>query len=119
MLKGSWNPKREGIYNPKISPKQGSLQGRAARLLGKAGAARLKRVGDMREVNGLPNKKPEGIAKTLESIIFEGYRANPISGRPKDLKFGTSGGGKEKSKARTRSSRRASEWRKRRGKSAK
>jgi nucleolar protein 12 len=55
----------------------------------------------------------EGIGKTPETIVFEGYRASVKSGKPRDLKLS---GGKKKSKSGTRSSKRASEWKKSGGK---
>jgi nucleolar protein 12 len=111
---GSSNPNRERIYNPKISGQHQSLQGRTTKLLGKAGAARF---------NGVSNiageeTQPHSIIKIPESIVFEGYRASQKSGRPKDLKLGGSGGGK-KGKPRTRSSKRALDWKKNGGKKMK
>ncbi|KAH8820324.1 hypothetical protein F5884DRAFT_43276 [Xylogone sp. PMI_703] len=98
------------VYKPKISSQQASLQGRASRLLGKAGAANFRKSEGGHSEN---IKKPpglEGIAKTPETIVFEGFRASAKSGKPKDLKMG--GGGKKKGKPKTRSSRRAAEWKK-------
>jgi nucleolar protein 12 len=115
----SGNPNRERIYNPKISGQQQSLQGRAGKLLGRAGAARFKTGGATGDSEAQPNKRLEGIAKTPESIVFEGYRATAKSGKPKDLKLGGKGGGKKKGKPRTRSSNRASAWKKGGGKGAK
>jgi nucleolar protein 12 len=109
---GLGNPNRERIYNPKISGQHRSLQGRAAKLLGKAGAARFKKVGGTGSHETEPNKMLEGIARTPENIVFEGYRASQKAGRPKDLKLGGTGGGKKKGKPRTRSSKRASDWKK-------
>jgi len=119
LTKSSGNPNRERIYNPKMSSQQQSLQGRAGKLLGRAGAAQYKRRDGAASFEGRPNGKIEGIAKTPESIVFEGYRASAKSGKPKDLKFGGSGGGKKKGKPRTRSSKRASEWKKGGGKKSK
>ena len=124
-LKNSKNPNRQQIYNPKLSSQDSSLQGRAGKLLGRAGAAQFKK----REGSGAnettigkrgEGKKPTGSAiagvmKTPEAIVFEGYRASAKSGKPKDLKFGR--GGKGKGKPKTRSSKRASEWKKGGGKS--
>lgn len=113
---GRSNPNRESIYNPKISGQHQSLQGRAAKLLGRAGAARFKGASDTANEETQPRKRLEGIIKTPESIVFEGYRASQKAGKPKDLKLGGSGGGKKKGKPRTRSSKRASDWRKSGGK---
>jgi len=119
------NSNKERIYNPKVSSQVSSLQGRAGKLLGRAGAALLKK----REGSGANSMAMgkrgdgqkggngiEGIAKTPESIVFEGYRASAKSGRPKDLKMGGGGGGKKKGKPRTRSSKRGTEWKKGGGK---
>jgi nucleolar protein 12 len=113
---GSSNPNRERIYRPKISGQHQSLQGRAAKLLGKAGAARFKRTSNTTGEEMQPHRRSEGILKTPESIVFEGYRASQKTGKPKNLKLGGSGGKKKKGKLRTRSSRRASEWKKSGGK---
>lgn len=121
------------IYNPKISSQVSSLQGRAGKLLGRAGAAQFKKregrgggsganqtaMGDR---SGSGDKRGRGNGnglegmKTPESIVFEGYRASAKSGKPKDLKMGGGGGGKKKGKPRTRSSKRATEWKKGGGK---
>ncbi|RFU34354.1 hypothetical protein B7463_g1977, partial [Scytalidium lignicola] len=102
-------PSGDRIYNPKLSSQQASLQGRASRLLGKAGAAQFHKLesnqkGGKEKPSGL-----EGIAKSPETIVFEGFRASSRFGRPKDLKMG---GGKKKGKPKTRSSKRAAEWKK-------
>jgi nucleolar protein 12 len=57
--------------------------------------------------------------RTPESIVFEGYRASSKSGTPRDLKLGSSGGGKKKGKPRTRGAKRGGEWKKAGGKKAK
>jgi nucleolar protein 12 len=101
-----------------------SLRGRARKLLGRAGAAQLKKKegsgandtvigkrGDAVKGSGI-----EGILRTPENIVFEGYRASAKSGKPKDLKMGGKGGGKKKGKQRARGQKRASEWRKAGGK---
>jgi len=66
-----------------------------------------------------PKNGLEGISRTPESIIFEGYRASAKSGRPKDLKLGGKGGGKKKGKPTSRSSKRGTEWKKSGGRPAK
>jgi nucleolar protein 12 len=116
---GSNNPNREHIYNPKISGQHQSLQGRAAKLLGRAGAAHFKGASNSTGEETQPLKRLAGIIKTPENIVFEGYRASQKSGKPKDLKLGGSGGGKKKEKPRTRSSKRASDWKKSGGKKMK
>ena len=60
-------------------------------------------------------KAIEGIAKTPESIVFEGFRANSNS-KPSGLKLGGKGNGKGKGKPKTRSSKRGAAWKKGSGK---
>ncbi|KAM3159360.1 Nucleolar protein 12 [Botrytis cinerea] len=115
--------KTSQIYNPKVDPNQASLQGRATKLLGKAGGAKFKKTGANdttlgsrgdKQVSGSGEAKG-GMAgiKAPESFVFEGYRASASKGKPKDLKLGGKGGGKKKGKPRTRSSNRGAEWKKR------
>lgn len=125
------NPNKERIYNPKMSSQVASLQGRAGKLLGRAGAAQFKKrdgagsganetvVGKRGQGQRMPSAAGTGIAgiiKTPERIVFEGYRASAKSGKPKDLKMGGGGGGKKKGKPRTRSAKRATDWKKGGGK---
>ncbi|KAG4035525.1 hypothetical protein MFRU_001g02940 [Monilinia fructicola] len=115
--------KSSQIYNPKVDPNQASLQGRATKLLGKAGGAKFKKTGANDTTLGSRSHKPttgdgeakSGMAgiKAPESFVFEGYRASASKGKPKDLKLGGKGGGKKKGKPRTRSSNRGAEWKKR------
>ncbi|KAB8303570.1 hypothetical protein EYC80_004973 [Monilinia laxa] len=115
--------KSSQIYNPKVDPNQASLQGRATKLLGKAGGAKFKKTGANDTTLGSRGHKPatgdgevkSGMAgiKAPESFVFEGYRASASKGKPKDLKLGGKGGGKKKGKPRTRSSNRGAEWKKR------
>ncbi|TGO16092.1 hypothetical protein BTUL_0032g00550 [Botrytis tulipae] len=115
--------KTSQIYNPKVDPNQASLQGRATKLLGKAGGAKFKKTGandttlgsrgdKQASGNGEAKSGMAGI-KAPESFVFEGYRASASKGKPKDLKLGGKGGGKKKGKPRTRSSNRGAEWKKR------
>ena len=88
-------PKGTGHYKAKPSSEALSLAGRAGKLLGKAGAARLRR-GDMDPA--VKGGAKVGI-KTPEKVVFEGHRASRGQGR--------SGLGKKgKGKPTTRSSRR-------------
>jgi nucleolar protein 12 len=118
------------IYNPKLSSEVSSLQGRASKLLGRAGAAQFKKSegsaannmaigkrGDGKK-SGFGGKTIDGIARTPESIVFEGFRANSKS-KPSGLKLGGKGSGKKgKGKPMTRSSMRGSAWKKAGGKKA-
>jgi nucleolar protein 12 len=113
---GSEKKGKDAVYNPKLSSERQSLQGRAARLLGKAGAAQLK---GRDEHDDQANKRIAGIAKSPEDIVLEGYRATPKSGRPKDLKFGKAGGAKRKADPRSKSRKRASDWKKKGASAAK
>jgi len=114
------NGNKPRIYQPKTTSEMSSLQGRAGKLLGKAGAAQFKKKDAASGANGTvmgkkgDGKAVEGIARTPESIVFEGYRASSKNGRPKDLKMG--GAKKGKGKPKSRSSTRASSWRKAGGK---
>lgn len=87
-------------YTPESDPSSQSLSGRAGKLLGRAGAARLK--GTFSVSDKQPSKGPGSIAKGPEQIVFEGYRAS--SKRSRGAKFG--GSGKKQGKPQTRSSRR-------------
>lgn len=91
--------KERGIYTPKVSSQTQSLAGRAGKLLGRAGAAQFNSA----DKDMGPNKKINGIAKTPEDIVFEGYRASSKQGKG-TLKLG--GSGKKQGKPRTRSSKR-------------
>ncbi|KAK0119909.1 Nucleolar protein 12, variant 2 [Cadophora gregata] len=114
------NGNKPRIYQPKTTSEMSSLQGRAGKLLGKAGAAQFKKKDAASGANGTvmgkkgDGKVVEGIARTPESIVFEGYRASSKNGRPKDLKMG--GAKKGKGKPKSKSSTRASSWRKAGGK---
>ena len=109
------NPKSK-IYNPKPDPHQSSLSGRASKLLGRAGAAKFKKSTGANEIK--IGKRGEGkglegvVARTPESIVFEGFRASSKAGKPRDLKVGGGAGGKKKGKPRTRSAKRAGDWKK-------
>ncbi|GAD92683.1 RNA binding protein [Paecilomyces variotii No. 5] len=84
-----------------VGAARSSLQGRATKLLGRAGAAKLKEAGS----------HPK--SKTAEPFIFEGYRASEGSrgaeGAPR-LKVKTKSRGASKGKPKTRSSRRAAAY---------
>ena len=86
-------------YIPKVSSQAQSLLGRAGKLLGRAGAAQFNNPD---KVEG-PNQRINGIAKTPEDIVFEGYRASSKQGKG-TLKLG--GLRKKQGKPRTRSSKR-------------
>lgn len=111
------------IYNPKMPAEESSLHGRAGKLLGRAGAAQFKKgkvtgANDMvlgKRGDGAKNAAINGIPKTPENIVFEGYRASAKNGRPKDLKMGAKGGGK-KGKPTNRGAKRATAWKKGGGK---
>ncbi|POS87465.1 hypothetical protein EPUL_001043 [Erysiphe pulchra] len=102
------------IFNPKVSSVQSSLQGRASKLLGQAGAAKLRsiesNVGIVGRTNYSTNKNLSLSSKNLSKrIIFEGHRAKSKSAELRKVK---PGGKSLISKPKTRSSRRASEWKK-------
>jgi len=63
-------------------------------------------------------KAIEGIAKTPEAVVFEGFRANSKS-KPSGLKLGGKGNGRKgKGRPKTKSSTRAASWRKASGRKA-
>ena len=128
--KNSRDQNKSQIYNPKVSSQVSSLQGRAGKLLGRAGAANLKKregsganetvMGKRGDGNrgAFAGKAIEGIARTPENIVFEGFRASSKS-KPSGLKLGGKGSGKKgKGKPTTRSSKRGSAWKKGGGKKA-
>ncbi|SPQ17924.1 195ab6e3-3369-4626-bb7a-0cb9584b4d8f [Thermothielavioides terrestris] len=99
-----------GEYVPKLTADAQTLAGRASKLLGRFGAAKLvgelpgkdkKRRRDRRErgIKGrggeAAGEKPNGI-KGPEQFVFEGRRASAKDGKPKDLKFKTKSKGKDK-----------------------
>ena len=58
---------------PKNPSQDQSLTGRAHKLLGRAGAAKLRTKGGQHESS---SKTVKGVAKSPESIVFEGFRAS-------------------------------------------
>lgn len=104
---GANNANNTPIYNPKLSSQQQSLEGRASKLLGKAGAAHVRR----QESTQTPKMDIRPVVKTPEHIVMEGYRASASSGKPRDLKFNKVGK-KKQGKPTNRGSKRGSEWKK-------
>lgn len=100
------------IHRSKPSSQVQSFSGRAGKLLGRAGAARFKGVGN---TGRQQNRKPDGIAKTPEKVIFEGYRA---SSRERKAGTGSKGSGQKHGKPRTRSSKRGAAFKASGGKKA-
>ena len=96
-------------YSPKIPGHIKSLHGRADKLLGHAGAAKMKAAGENRHHS---SSNPTGM-KTPESIVFEGHRASKPQGKGQ---IRTGGSGKTVGKPRTRSSKRGAEFMARGGK---
>ena len=99
-------------YVPKVSSRTQSLLGRAGKLLGRAGAAQFNNA----DQNRGSNKKINGIDKTPEDIVFEGYRASNKQDKG-TLKLG--GSRKKKGKPRTRSSKRGAAFKASGGKKGK
>lgn len=60
-------------YRPKIPSRVQSLTGRAHKLLGRAGAAKLK---DTEGRHGFSSNSTTGGAKSSQPIVFEGFRAS-------------------------------------------
>ena len=87
-------------YNAKVPATVQSLSGRAGKLLGRAGAAQLRVAGDKRN----SSNKTTNIAKSPESIVFEGYRASRQQGKLGKVVKG------QPSKPKNRSSRRGADF---------
>jgi len=129
-------------YQHKATPEQQSQAGRAARMLGRSGAAKaaaelkgkkptksLPRHESRSAAAGAGFVKTDGLIrpiKTPEQVVFEGRRASSKDGKPRDLKFGKNGKGKKgansgkktggvskATKVAGRGAKRASEWRQR------
>ncbi|KAI6246935.1 Nucleolar protein 12 [Erysiphe necator] len=112
------NTINSAIFNPKLSSEQLSLGGRASKLLGKSGAAKLRTESDTTILGNTIKYPKSGPRKNLSlvgdktknlshGLVFEGHRARSTSVKLKKAKLGL----KSKSKRpNTRSSRRASEW---------
>ncbi|KAL1870297.1 hypothetical protein VTK73DRAFT_2672 [Phialemonium thermophilum] len=118
-----------GDYVPKASAEAQTLAGRAAKLLGKGGAAKAvgrngksekdrERRRRHRTSSG-PGQDKGGkagdsnfVTKSPEDIIFEGRRASARDGKPRDLKFKGAKGAKKKKLAKEgRGAVRAAKWR--------
>lgn len=97
---------RSPKYTPKATlkatPEGQAAAGRAGKLLGRAVAARLRTKARADDAHGI---------KTPKQIVFEGRRASAKDGYPKDLKLVKKSAGKG-GKPKTRSTRRAAEWKK-------
>lgn len=65
-------------YQSKIPSRVQSLRGRAHKLLGRAGAAKLKTA---KGQHGHSANSASGVAKSSESIVFEGFRASSSQGK--------------------------------------
>lgn len=85
-------------YKPKVPSQTLSLNGRAGKLLGRAGAAQIRASGK-RQVP--QSKKINGIAKSPETVVFEGFRASRQQGKG-TLKMGGSGKKHGKPSARSK-----------------
>ena len=90
-----------GTYVAKPSSEVNTFKGRAGKLLGRAGAAKVAKGG-----------RGVGVPRTPEMVVFEGYRASSKAGKA-GVKAG--GSGKKKGKPRTRSSKRGAAWKASRG----
>ncbi|OCK77612.1 hypothetical protein K432DRAFT_384551 [Lepidopterella palustris CBS 459.81] len=98
-------PISDSIYNPKVSAHEKSMQGRASKLLGRAGAAQVRTGRISFSGPGRPGGTP---FKAPETFVFEGHRASSKQGTS-GLKLG--GSGKKKGgKPKTRSSKRGAAW---------
>ncbi|KAL8907590.1 MAG: hypothetical protein Q9207_001327 [Kuettlingeria erythrocarpa] len=99
-------------YSPK-DPVAQSMSGRAAKLLGRAGAAQWKRPkSNMNNKHSM--RGPGNVPKAPEQVVFEGYRASSKPSRA----AGPGGSRKEQGNPRTRSSRRGAEFKAKGGRKA-
>jgi len=102
-------------YTRKATSQELSLQGRAGKLLGRAGAANMRSTHRGRSDTSKTMPLGNSTIKTPEAIVFEGHRASSRQGKS-GLKLG--GSGKKKGKPRTRSSKRGAAWKASGGKKA-
>ncbi|KAF2498706.1 hypothetical protein BU16DRAFT_524789 [Lophium mytilinum] len=110
----SAKPNSTGGYAPKVSAEEKSMAGRAKKLLGRAGAAQVRKG----QISLSGNKKqdfPSGF-KRPEQIVFEGHRASIKQGHS-GLKLGKTMKKKGVGKPTKHGSKRASAW-KEKGKDA-
>lgn len=91
----------------RVDPEQQSFKGRAAKLLGRAGAAGMKSA---TQSNTTP-LGAKGTIKAPESFVFEGHRASSSQGN-KGLRLGKGSGKKKDGRPRNRSAKRGAEWKK-------
>ncbi|KAH0545065.1 hypothetical protein FGG08_000836 [Glutinoglossum americanum] len=95
------------IYNPKPNSQTRSLHGRASKLLGRAGAAKLR--ASVREAAKERRGSIGATIKTPEVVVFEGYRA--LSGaKPTGMRMPGGSRKKQRGKERTRRTARAAAW---------
>lgn len=118
--KGENGDAKNTRYKKKLTPEELSMTGRAAKLLGRAGAAaerRKIRSADVSTSNKERNETANDF-KTPEEIIFEGARASANKGIPRGLKLGKKAKSRKAPKSAKsgkptgRGARRATEWRK-------
>ena len=123
--------KNNNGYVPKATAEDKTLAGRAGMLLGRTAASQISGMGKQKrsrdKVNGSTNHRRERnsgremasggeVMKSPEDIVFEGRRASVKDGKPKDLKFKKTGGGKLKAHVKkggkpNRGAVRAAKWR--------
>ncbi|OCL11933.1 hypothetical protein AOQ84DRAFT_335121 [Glonium stellatum] len=101
----SARPNSKSVYNPKVSPQERSMRGRASKLLGRAGAAQVRHGQRSFSKPGYPGSTS---LKAPEAFVFEGHRASSKQGTS-GLKLGGSGR-KKGTKPKTRSSKRGAAW---------
>ncbi|KAI9782114.1 MAG: Nucleolar protein 12 [Geoglossum umbratile] len=108
------NPTRPSnrIYTPKPNPQTQSLYGRASKLLGRAGAAKL-RVSTRDAAK--EREKCANVAGASEMTVFEGYRAK-AGANPTGMKPSGGSGKKKGGKDRVRRTARAAAWKSKGGK---
>ena len=103
----------DSFYKPRISSQVQSFSGRAGKLLGRAGAAQFRGSPGGKSGDKVLPHKYHGVAKSPESIVFEGHRASSKQGKG-SMKIGRPS--KKQGKPQTRSSRRGTTFKESRGK---
>jgi nucleolar protein 12 len=109
LLVSTANPARSDnkIYNPKPNSQMQSLHGRASKLLGRAGAAKLR--ASAHDATKVKRGGPIAAMKTPETVVFEGYRAKSGARLP-GMRISGGSGKKKGGKERSRRTARAAAW---------
>jgi nucleolar protein 12 len=104
--------RNKNVHAPKPKPQTQSLHNRASKLLGRAGAAKLRAA-----ARDAAKERERGtkVVKTPEMVVFEGYRAK-VGAKPTGMKTSGGSGKKKGGRERTRRTARATAWKTKGGK---